>query len=177
MSTRTQTRAADRSITWRLGVRTHKGVLLLHILAAGTWFGLDVAMAALVFTAVAADDPATKAYCYRALELFAVWPLFTAGLVSLVTGVVLGLGTTYGLLRYWWVAIKLALNIVLTVLVLVALRPEVTSLADRGQQFAAGDAVTFVEDNIVFPPVVSPIALLIAFILAVYKPWGRIRRR
>jgi uncharacterized membrane protein len=159
-----------------LGVRTHKAVLLLHILAAGTWFGLDIAMAAPVFTAVAADDPSTKAYSYRALELFAVWPLFTAGLVSLVSGIVLSLGTTYGLLRYWWVVIKLALNVVLTALILVALRPEVTSLANRGEQFAAGEAVTFLEDNIVFPPVVSPIALLIAFILAVYKPWGRIRR-
>jgi hypothetical protein len=36
--------------------------------------------------------------------------------------------------------------------------------------------VTFVEDNIVFPPIVSPIALLVAFILAVFKPWDRIRR-
>jgi hypothetical protein len=104
MAARTQARAADRSITWRIGVRTHKAVLLLHMLAAGTWFGLDVAMAALVFTAVAADDPATKAYCYRALELFAVWPLFTAGLVSLITGIQLGLGTTYGLFATggWW---------------------------------------------------------------------------
>ena len=60
MAIRTQVRAQDRSITWRLGVRTHKAVLLLHILSAGAWFGLDVAMAALVFTAVTADDPARR---------------------------------------------------------------------------------------------------------------------
>jgi hypothetical protein len=32
-------------------------------------------------------------------------------------------------------------------------------------------------DNLVFPPLVSGAALLVAVILAVYKPWGRIRRR
>ena len=94
-----------------------------------------------------------------------------------MTGIVLGLGTTYGLFRYWWVVLKLALNVVLTLLVLVALRPEVTSLANDGQLAATGQAVTFVEDNIVFPPIVSPALLLVAFVLAVYKPWGRIRRR
>jgi hypothetical protein len=28
-----------------------------------------------------------------------------------------------------------------------------------------------------YPPIVSPTALTIAFLLAVFKPWGRIRRR
>ena len=29
----------------------------------------------------------------------------------------------------------------------------------------------------IYPPIVSPTALTIAFLLAVFKPWGRIRRR
>jgi hypothetical protein len=31
--------------------------------------------------------------------------------------------------------------------------------------------------DLIFPPIVSPTALLIAFVLAVFKPWGRIRKR
>ena len=27
-----------------------------------------------------------------------------------------------------------------------------------------------------YPPIVSPTALAVAFVLAVFKPWGRIRR-
>src|SRR5215210_2967423 len=98
---------------WRLGARTRKGVLAVHIVSAGVWIGIDVVMAVLIFTALLADDD-TKALCFRALELFAVWSLLTAGLVCLVSGVVLGLGTKYGLVRYWWVVIKLVLNILLT---------------------------------------------------------------
>jgi uncharacterized membrane protein len=147
-----------------------------HIVAAGTWIGIDVVLATLVFTAWATGDVQTKAVCYQALELFAIWPLTTAGVVSLVTGVVLGLGTKYGLVRYWWVAVKLATNLVLTTLVLLVLRPGVEGVAEYGRRLAAhrpGDAdVGF----LIYPAVVSLSALLAAVVLSVFKPWGRIRR-
>src|SRR5215213_8821025 len=124
---------------WRLGARTRKSVLIVHIVSAGVWIGIDVVMAVFIFTALLANDDNTKALCYRALELFAVWPLLTTGLVCLASGVVLGLGAKYGLVRYWWVAIKLVLNIVLTALVLVALRPEVSKAAEQCRHFFFDD--------------------------------------
>lgn len=162
---------------WRLGARTRKGVLVVHIVSAGAWIGIDVVMGVFVFTALLADDESTRALCYRALELFAVWPLLTTGLLCLASGVVLGLGTKWGLVRYWWVAIKLALNVLLTALVLVALRPQVMEMAEQGRRFMAGEAASLAVGDLIFPPIVSPTALLIAFVLAVFKPWGRIRKR
>lgn len=162
---------------WRLGARTRKGVLVVHIVSAGAWIGIDVVMAVLVFTALGTDDDGIKALCYRALELFVVWPLLTTGLVCLSSGVVLGLGTKWGLVRYWWVAIKLALNILLTALVLVALRPQVIEMAEQGRRFMSGEAASLAVGDLIYPPIVSPTALLIAFVLAVFKPWGRIRGR
>ena len=167
----------DPARRWRLGTLTRKGFLVVHVASAGAWIGIDVVMADFVFTALLADDDSTKALCYRALELFAVWPLLTTGLVCLASGIVLGLGTKYGLVRYWWVAIKLVLNIVLTALVLVALRPAVTEAAEQGRQFAAGAPASLAVGDLIFPPIVSPTALLIAVVLAVFKPWGRIRKR
>src|ERR687894_4832 len=162
---------------WWLGARTRKGVLVVHIVSAGAWIGIDVVMAVVVFTALLSDDYNIKALCYRALELFAVWPLLTTGLVCLASGVVLGLGTKYGLVRYWWVAIKLVLNIVLTALVLIALQPEVSRAAGQGWRFAAREPASLVVGNLIFPPIVSPAALLIAMVWAVFKTWGRIRKR
>jgi hypothetical protein len=104
---------------WRLGARTRKGFLVAHIASAGTWIGIDVVMGVLVFSALFGEEE-TRALCYRALELFAVWPLIATGLVCLASGVVLGLGTKWGLIRYWWVAVKLALNVLLVALVPVA---------------------------------------------------------
>jgi hypothetical protein len=141
------------------------------------WIGIDVVMAVVIFTALLTDEDNTKALCYRALDLFAVWPLLTAGLFCLASGVVLGIGTKYGLVRYWWVAIKLVLNVLLIALVPIALRPEVTRAAEQGWRFAAGEPASLVVGNLIFPPIVSPTALLIAVVLAVFKPWGRIRKR
>jgi hypothetical protein len=161
---------------WRLGARTRKVVLVVHIVSAAVWIGIVVVLGVVIFTALLADDN-TKALCYRALELFAVWPLLTTGLVCLVSGVVLGIGTKWGLVRYWWVAIKLALNIVLTVLVLVALRPEVTEAAEQGRRFMAGEAASLAVSDLIYPPIVSPTLLLVAFVLAVFKPWCLILRK
>jgi hypothetical protein len=166
---------AQAGVRWRLGARTRKSVLLVHIASAGAWLGIDVVMAVLVFTALLTDDNRIKALCFQALELVAVWPLLTTGVVCLITGGLLGLGSKYGLVRYWWVAAKLVLNLLLTGLVLVALAPEVALAAEQGRLFAAGEPATLTVGDLIFPPIVSPTALLVAMVLAVFKPWGRIR--
>jgi hypothetical protein len=167
---------ARPSVRWRLGANTRKSVLVVHIASAGAWLGIDVAMGVLVFTALLSDDGRTKALAFRALELVAVGPLLACGLVCLLTGILLGLGSRYGLVRYWWVAVKLALNLVLTGLVLISLAPEVAAHAEQARQFDAGLAVPLEVGDLILPPIVSPAALLVAMVLAVFKPWGRIRR-
>ena len=160
-----------------IGRRTRKAVLAVHIVAAGAWIGLDVVMGVFVFTAMLTDEPGTRAVSLQALELFAVWPLLSIGLLCLLSGVVLSLGTKYGLVRYWWVAVKLVANVVLTSLVLVALRPGVVEAAEIGRRIASDDRLAPLPDQLMFPPIVSTTTLVIAVLLAVYKPWGRVRKR
>jgi hypothetical protein len=148
----------------RLAARTRKGLLVTHVAASGMWLGMDIVMGVLVLTAL--GDPPQAGTYYQALAQFAVWPLLTVGLLSLTSGVLLGLGTKYGLLRYWWVATKLGMNVVLCVLVLFALRPGVLAAA-AGQP----------DGTLIFPPIVSTATLLFAVVLSVFKPWGRIRQR
>jgi uncharacterized membrane protein len=171
-----QTAVARPAVRWRLGVGTRKGVLVVHIASAGAWLGVDVVMAVLVFRALLTDDGRAKALSFRALELIAVGPLLACGLLCLLSGILLGLSSRYGLVRYWWVAAKLVLNLLLTGLVLVALAPEVAAHAEQARQFDAGLPAPLEVGQLIFPPIVSPTALLLAMILAVFKPWGRIRR-
>jgi uncharacterized membrane protein len=161
---------------WRLDPRARKTVLLLHIIAGGTWFGLDVAMAVLLFNAITTDSAAMRAHTLQSLQLVTVWPMFSAAMLSLITGILLGLGSRYGLIRYWWVAIKLGLNLVLATLIVTSLRGEVAEAADLGRQLALGANLGWDFTDLLYPPIVSPTALTVAFLLAVFKPWGRIRR-
>lgn len=176
-TTTTPPTAPARSAGRRLGVRTRRAVLVVHIASAGAWLGVDVAMAVLIVTATTADEPATLVFSLQALELVSIWPLLACGLLCLVSGIVLGLGSKWGLVRYWWVAAKLGLNLVLTGLVVVALQGEVVEQAALARRLAAGEAVTFDLSNLIYPPTVSPTLLLVAITLSVVKPWGRIRHR
>lgn len=162
---------------WRLGGRARKTTLVVHILSAGTWIGIELVVGVLVITAWLTGDHAVKGIAYQALGMFAVWPMLTTGLVCLASGVLLGLGSKYGLLRYWWVAVKLAMNIVLTALVLLSLRPGLEDVAAHGRALSAGQASHLDVSFLFFPPAVSLTALTFATVLSVFKPWGRIRRR
>ena len=101
----------------RLSRRARRFLVLLHVLSAVSWLGVDLVIGVLSFTGLTTDDPRRMAVAYTGLSMFAVPLLLTVGLLCLVTGLLLGLGTRFGLLRYWWVVVKLALNLVLTTLV------------------------------------------------------------
>jgi hypothetical protein len=161
-------------VRWRMRPRTRKGVLVAHIVAAGSWIGLDVMLGVLIFTPLLTSVTAVAALCYQVLPLL-LWPILLSGLMCLVTGIVLGVGTHHGLVRYWWVLVKLILNVVLTLLVLVLLRPGLDEAAEAGRQLAAGRPAGVDMSNMVFPPIVSGVSLVVATVLAVYKPWGRVR--
>jgi len=160
-----------------LGRRWRRAVLILHIVACGAWIGIDVMVAVLVWTGRFGADADVRGLAYRALAAFVVWPMLTAGLVSLVSGVVLGLGTKWGLVRYWWVAVKLVLNVVLCTLIVFALEPGMDAVAAYGRDLAAGAETPSVISTLFFPPAVSLTALTFATVLSVAKPWGRLNRR
>jgi hypothetical protein len=151
-------------------------VLLLHVAVAGTWLGIDVVLGLLVLTATTADDPVAPAAALVGIAEFATLPLVVVAALTLASGVLLGLGTKYGLLRYWWVAVKLVLNLVLIGLVIGLLGPTVTALATDARDTLTGGAPLPRPTQLAFPPIVSTTAVLIAFTLSVFKPWGRVRR-
>jgi len=174
-TTTTMATSAQARVHGRLGRRGHRAVLLVHIASAGTWLGIDVVLGVVVGTALLSGDGQEAAVALQSLGLFAVWPLLVAGLTCLASGLLLGVGTRYGLVRYWWVATKLVLNVVLVSLVLLALRPGVAEVVAAGRQALADGTAPARFADLVFPPVVSTTVLLVAMALSVFKPWGRIR--
>ncbi|MEJ1922676.1 hypothetical protein [Microbacterium sp. KHB019] len=105
--------------------------------------------------------------------MFVGWPLIVAALLTLLSGLLLALGSKHGLLRYWWVATKLALTVVLITLILLVLVPSVAELAAA----ASGAPEEFaLSQQLIAPPIVSSSALLFTIAISVIKPWGRTRR-
>jgi hypothetical protein len=157
------TPSTNRSL--RLNGPVRKGFLLVHIVSSALWFGIDIALGILVATALLADDPVTAGTALQAVRMFAVWPMFGASLACLATGVVLGLGSRYGLLRYWWVAVKLGVNLLMSVLIVMSLRPGIDEAA-----------ATKPSTELLYPVLVAPTLLLTAYLLSVWKPRARLYR-
>lgn len=165
--------AANKSI--QLRPTSRKAVVVVHIISAGAWIGIDVIVGVLVIAGWFTADPVIRGLAYQALGTFAVGPMLVSGLVCLGSGVLLGLGTRFGLVRYWWVVLKLVMNIVLCVLIVLALRPGMAEVVEHGRILAAGGQSPIDVSTLFFPPAVSLTALTVATILGVFKPWGRIR--
>ena len=166
-----------RGPAFRLGRRARRITLLTHIAAAGAWLGIDVVLGVMVGTALVTGDAQRAGVALQSLGLFVVWPLIVVGLVCLASGILLGAGSAYGLVRYWWTAIKLGLNVVLVILVLVLLRPQVGSVSESARASLLEGTDPPAVGDLVFPPLVSGTVVLIAMALSVFKPWGTIRRR
>lgn len=158
----------------RLPRRWRKAVLIAHILSGVGWIGVDLALLPLVITGLTTDDGETAAASYRAIGILVPWTVPALSLLIVITGVTLGLGTKWGLIRYWWVAVKLAISLLLTVLVFVALLPGVNALEVTSA--TTGDEVRATLDDptmFLYPPVVSCLLLVVSAILSVTRPWGR----
>lgn len=175
--TRRTTRPPSPAPRRRLPLGVRRATLVVHIVAAGSWIGIDVLVAVLVTAGWFASDPATRGIAYQALGTFTVWPMLASGLVCLASGLLLGLGTKWGISRYWWVLVKLALTIMLCTLIVFALRPDMGAVVQGGRDIAATGATTTELTALFFPPAVSLSLLSVAVALSVFKPWGRVRRR
>lgn len=156
-----------------LGLTGRRTTLVAHIISAGAWIGIDVMVGVLVLAGWFSNDLAIRGLAYQTLGTWVVGPMLISGLLTLATGLLLGLGTRFGLLRYWWVAVKLVMNIVLCLAIVFALRPQMSDLVEHGRLLASGVVSPLDVSTLFFPPAVSLTALTIATILAVLKPWGR----
>lgn len=158
----------------RLKPAARRLVLTVHIVSSIGWIGVYLVMLTLVITGLTASDPGVVRAAYVIMQVIDANLTVPLTLTMLVSGVVLSLGTKWGLTRYYWVLVKLAITAGLTVLVLTRQKGRLASAAaavsavDSGLPANPGNAA-------IMPPIVAITAALVATVLSVYKPWGRTR--
>ena len=151
--------------------RLRKLALTVHIAASAGWLGAIVGFLALAITGVASDDVEAARSAYRMMETLGWFVLVPFAVASLVTGLVQSLGTKWGLFRHYWVLAKLLINLFATLVLLAYMQ----TLGELGEITAA---TSLADLDVVRSP--SPLIhagaalalLLVAMILAVYKPRG-----
>jgi hypothetical protein len=149
-------------------------LLTVHVIAAVSALGIDLALLVLGISSVRGADPQT---IYPAAHLVATWLLAPLAIVALGTGVLLGLLTQWGLLRYWWVTIKLALTAILTTIILFVLVPTLGVAADAATALDPSPFTDAERLPLLIAPAAGVTLLILIVALAIYKPPWRLRSR
>lgn len=151
-----------------------KTVLAVHVLSSVGWFGAVAAFLALALVGLSSGDSSLVAAVYVAARLIAWWVILPLGVLAFLSGVVQSVGTQWGLVRYWWVLIKLVLTTGSLVLYLVHLQV-VDRAAEHGMGPDAADGLEALDGmrlQLVIDSGAALVVLVIATLLSILKPRG-----
>jgi hypothetical protein len=123
---------ATSSAVPRLSRRVRAALLTVHIAVSVGWLGVDGALVALEVTGLGTGDPIERVGIAAAMAVIVAWVLLPMVFCSLISGLVLALSTSWGLVRHWWVLAKCGIAATLTATGLVLMLP-------RLNQIVAGD--------------------------------------
>lgn len=168
----TSAASATSASSRKLSRPARRGVLVVHVVASASWLGLTLGLLALGITAGSTGSAVTVEASVRAMKLFADWLLLPVAFLTLVSGLVLALGTPWGLARHRWVYVKFWVTLATTTATVFALRPGVNSAVGA---VAAGGPLPDAGD-VLFGPIVSLSAYVFMTVISILKPWGLTRR-
>ena len=152
--------------------RLRKFALSAHLTFSVGWIGAVLAYLALGVGAVTSQDVQTVRAAWTAMELVGWYVIVPLALASLLTGLVMALGTKWGLFRHYWVLISFALTVFATVVLLLHM-PTVSSMADLAQE-AEGAGLEGLGGDLLHPGI-GLVVLLVIQVLNLYKPPGMTR--
>lgn len=148
----------------RLPPSARRAVLTAHIVVSVGLLGDSAGFLAVALRGATTGDPGLARASYELLNMFAVVFGIPLSFAALITGLTLGIGSKWGVLRYPWVTSKLALIVSVILVGALVLSPALTAARDRaGGQIALITAAAY-----------DVLALTLATALSVYKP-GRAR--
>lgn len=149
-------------------------LLSVHVAASVGVVGADLALLVLASAGLAGADPVT---IYPAARLIGASLIAPLALVTLATGLLLGLLTPWGLFTYWWVTIKLAIVVVLSGALLFVLVPALGAMADAVTAGTSGPLTVRERFPLIVAPALASTLLAIALMLAIFKPRWRLGSR
>ena len=152
--------------------RARRALLVAHIGASVGWLGAVTASLALAVTALVTTDDDVAGAVLLVLPPLGWTALVPLSVASLATGVLQSLVSPWGLIRHYWVLIKLLMNL-LAVGVLLLYTQTLNTLAQLTRDAAAGGDTPVRSASPVVHGVAAVALLLVALVLSVYKPRGQ----
>ena len=165
----------------RLSPRWRNLLLTVHIVVSVGVIGGDVVLATLGVTGLISGNAEVIRAGYLVMGILAEAVLLPLALAALLTGILLGIGTPWGLARHYWVLTKLVLTIGTATAAVSVLRSALNRAAVEALQVPHAELPTTgigqVGVVVTLAPAGALLVLLATVTLAVFKPWGQTRFR
>jgi hypothetical protein len=153
--------------------RVRKLFLTAHVTTTLGWLGAVLVFLALAVVGLTSPEAQTVRGAYLVMEPAAWFVLVPLAFASLLTGIIQSLGTPWGLFRHYWVVFKLVIAAFATIVLLTYMdtfRVMAGVAADPG-----ADLGLVRNGSPLLHAVLALFVLLVATVLAVYKPRGLTR--
>ena len=152
-----------------------KLALTVHLTSSVGWIGAVIAYLALGVSAVTSQDAQTVRAAWIAMELTGWYAIVPLALAALLTGLVMSLGTPWGLFQNYWVLFKLLITVVATIVLLLQMEP-ISYIAGVAAETTLSSAdLREARISLVVHAGGGLLVLLVPMILSVYKPRGMTR--
>lgn len=148
-----------------------KLALTTHVTSSVGWLGAVASFLALAIAGLVSRDVQTVRAAYVAMEVTTWSVIVPLAFASLLTGLIVSLGTPWGLFRHYWVLVKFVLTLLATALLLLHTRP-IGVLATVARESAVSTDMARLQMQLVADAGAALVALLINAVLSVYKPHG-----
>lgn len=151
--------------------------LTAHVVFSVGWIGAIVAYLVLAVAGMTSENPQTVRAVYLAMGVLAWWAVVPLSFASLLSGIVMSLGTVWGLFRHWWVLFKLVLNVVASVVLLIYTQVDLKPFTDTASRptWTPDDVAMLRSTTNVGHCLAALVLLIAATVLAIYKPAGMTR--
>jgi hypothetical protein len=143
-----------------LGRRPRRAVLVAHVLSSVGWFGV-AGMVLFLLLVAGSNGTGDARAVYRVVET-SIWVSVPVAAVSGLTGVLLGLGTPWGVAKHWWVVLKEIAFVPLVMTDLLVVAPSVHDAARGGSTAGLFD-----------PAIAHCVVLALASVVSILTPFGR----
>lgn len=145
-----------------------KVFLTAHVTASVGWVGAVIAFLGLAIIGLTSPDAQTVRGSYLIMDRAGWLVLLPLAIASLLTGLIQGLGTKWGLFRHYWVIFKLIINLISTG-VLITYMGTFAAMAAAAADLGV-PLVAVRNSSPRLHSILALIVLMIATVLSIYKP-------
>lgn len=164
----------------RLGLRTKKLLVAIHLLSVMAWFGGTISLLMLMLNLDDAGNKEQLVYTLANMHIIDETLIRFPALAVLISGLVLSVWTQWGLVRYYWIVTKLVLTIIVILIGILFINDWFSLLVDTVDQYGLASLqrqdFQIAGSSLFLAAVFNNGALAVMGFITSFKPFGRIRK-